>query len=110
MTFARTTHRGPWFFDVAGGFTSNRPGLRRTDTLWKALGKAAVLHEAYPDPRFVLLTTDVPTKNGAGHSALAAGPRTGQARPRRDPLGLRRRCRPPREEARGGPDRPRKAR
>jgi len=33
----------PWAFDVSGAFTSNRAGLRRTDTLWKALGKAAVL-------------------------------------------------------------------
>ena len=43
------TRRGDeWHFDVSGGFTSSRPGLKRTDTLWKALGKAAVLHEAYP--------------------------------------------------------------
>ena len=34
-----------WLFDVSGAFTvTKRPGLRRTDTLWKALGKAAVLH------------------------------------------------------------------
>ncbi|HEY2668468.1 MAG TPA: site-specific DNA-methyltransferase [Actinomycetota bacterium] len=59
----------PWFFDVSGGFTSTRPGLMRTDTLWKALGKAAVLHGAYPEIRLVLLTTDVP-KGGAGEAAL----------------------------------------
>ena len=34
-----------WLFDVSGAFTvTKRPGLRRTDTLWKALGKATVLH------------------------------------------------------------------
>ena len=60
-----------WLFDVSGGFTSNRPGLRRTDTLWKALGKAAVLHEAYPASRLVLLTTDAPPRGSSGHSALS---------------------------------------
>jgi DNA modification methylase len=61
----------PYFFDVSGGFTSNRPGLKRTDTLWKALGKAAVLHEIEPRTPLVLLTTDVPTKGSAGDSALS---------------------------------------
>jgi modification methylase len=59
-----------WFFDVSGGFTSSRPGLKRTDTLWKALGKAAVLHEAHPAIRLVLLTTDTPTPGSAGAAAL----------------------------------------
>jgi site-specific DNA-methyltransferase (adenine-specific) len=60
-----------WFFDVSGGFTSNRPGLRRTDTLWKALGKAAVLKTAYPSARLVLLTTNAPAKGSAGDAALS---------------------------------------
>jgi site-specific DNA-methyltransferase (adenine-specific) len=59
-----------WFFDVSGGFTSNRPGLRRTDTLWKALGKAAVLREIRPETRLVLLTTHAPPSNSAGDLAL----------------------------------------
>lgn len=62
----------PWFFDVSGGFTSNRPGLRRTDTLWKALGKAAVLHEIEPEVPLVLLTTAAPIRNSAGDRALGA--------------------------------------
>ncbi|MHB8295453.1 MAG: DNA-methyltransferase [Acidimicrobiales bacterium] len=57
-----------WFFDVAGGFTSYRAGLKRAGTLWKALGKAAVLREASA-ARLVLLTTDAPT-SGAGARAL----------------------------------------
>lgn len=61
---------GTWLFDVSGGFTSNRPGLKRTDTLWKALGKAAVLHQTYPKTPLVLLTTDAPPKGSAGDSAL----------------------------------------
>lgn len=63
----------PWYFDVSGGFTSVRPGLRRTDTLWKALGKAGVIHSTEPKSiPLVLLTTDRPTKGSAGDLALRA--------------------------------------
>jgi site-specific DNA-methyltransferase (adenine-specific) len=58
-----------WFFDVTGSFTSHRGGLRRTDTLWKALGKAAVLREISSTP-LVLLTTDTPARGSAGAEAL----------------------------------------
>ena len=69
----------PWFFDVAGGFTTTRSGLRRADTLWRALGKAAVLHEAHPDVPLVLLATDLPAETGPGQAALRAV--TGPGRP-----------------------------
>jgi site-specific DNA-methyltransferase (adenine-specific) len=60
-----------WFFDVSGAFTSPRAGLRRTDTLWKALGKAAVLKASGAGPhRLVLLTTDLPPRGGTGDAAL----------------------------------------
>lgn len=59
-----------WGFDVSGAFTSRRAGLKRTDTLWKALGKAAVLHERRPDLPLVLLTTDAPSRGSAGYAAL----------------------------------------
>lgn len=81
-----------WRFDVSGAFTvTQRPGLRRTDTLWKALGKAATLHFAEPTrspndpagsrppPPLVLLTTNRPARNSNGHRALAA--MTGPCRP-----------------------------
>ncbi len=61
----------PWLFDVAGGFTSHRAGLRRPDTLWKAVGKAAVLSELNDTP-LVLLTTGLPARSSAGAHALAA--------------------------------------
>jgi DNA modification methylase len=61
-----------WLFDVSGGFTSTRPGLKRTDTLWKALGKAAVLREIDAKTPLVLLTTDAPTSGSAGAQALNA--------------------------------------
>jgi len=59
-----------WLFDVSGGFTSTRPGLKRTDTLWKALGKAAVLREIDEKTPLVLLTTDAPAHGSAGAQAL----------------------------------------
>ncbi|MCL5948463.1 MAG: site-specific DNA-methyltransferase [Actinobacteria bacterium] len=65
---ARDNKGGLWFFDVTGSFTSHRAGLKRTDTLWKALGKAAVLREVGKTP-LVLLTTDAPDR-GAGAKAL----------------------------------------
>ena len=59
-----------WAFDVSGAFTSSRAGLRRTDTLWKALGKAAVFHEGSGDVPLVLVTTDAPARNSVGYAAL----------------------------------------
>jgi site-specific DNA-methyltransferase (adenine-specific) len=60
-----------WYFDVSGAFTRSRPGLRRTDTLWKALGRAAVLQEANLGTyRLVLLSTDLPPRGSAGGMAL----------------------------------------
>lgn len=70
---ARDTAGAEWAFDVSGAFTSNRAGLRRADALWKALGKAAVLHESRgTELPLVLLTTDAPTRKSAGHAALNA--------------------------------------
>lgn len=66
----RTGHL--WYFDVSGGFTSSRPGLARTDTLWKSLGRAAVLHGTGQMTTLVLLTTNVPVANSAGAKALAS--------------------------------------
>ena len=62
-----------WFFDVSGAFTSARPGLRRTDTLWKALGKAAVIKASNIGPApLVFLTTNLPPSGSAGDLALRA--------------------------------------
>lgn len=59
-----------WAFDVSGAFTPSRPGLRRADTLWKALARAAVLHEGRGDLPLVLLTTDAPARGSGGYAAL----------------------------------------
>ena len=61
-----------WYFDVSGAFSkgNTRTGLRRTDTLWKSLGRAAVARQADPECRVVLLTTNLPESGSAGGSAL----------------------------------------
>ena len=58
-----------WLFDFAGAFSTANTGLRRADTLWKALGKAAVIHAAWPEVPFVLLTTAAPARGSAGERA-----------------------------------------
>ena len=75
LNFVATDATGAdWAFDVSGAFTSNRAGLRRTDTLWKSLGKASVLHESNAqtgdDLPLVLLTTDAPGRGTAGAQSL----------------------------------------
>lgn len=78
VNFRARDRRGRlYLFDVSGAFSSTRPGLKRTDTLWKALGKASVLYAArHKEPRrgdlgpLILLSTDVPTKNSSGGRAL----------------------------------------
>lgn len=66
---ARDSKGTLWFFDVTGSFTSHRGGLKRTDTLWKALGKAAVLREVGNTP-LVLFTTGAPVRGSAVAEAL----------------------------------------
>ena len=78
-----------WLFDVSGAFTSTRAGLQRTDTLWKALGKATVVHHIRTGARYVLLTTDKPTTNSAGGQALSAVTGPNVKKPIYDVIGLR---------------------
>ncbi|HMG40455.1 MAG TPA: site-specific DNA-methyltransferase [Acidimicrobiales bacterium] len=61
-----------WYVEVAGGFSSANPGLRRTETLWRVLGKASVLAAADAGARLLVLTTDVPPAGSPGARALAA--------------------------------------
>ena len=66
---ARDQRGGQWLFDLSGTFTTAGTGLRRADTLWRALGKAAVLHAALPAVPVVLLTTAAPAPGSAGERA-----------------------------------------
>jgi site-specific DNA-methyltransferase (adenine-specific) len=74
---ARDSRGGIWLFDLSGGFSATRPGLRRPDVLWRALGKASILSEAHrTDPGrhdlgpLILLSTDLPAPRSAGGKAL----------------------------------------
>ncbi len=66
-----------WLFELCGAYSTTRPGLRRPDVLWRALGKAGVLHQARlaePDRTdlgpLILLSTDLPAARSAGAKAL----------------------------------------
>ena len=67
-----------WYVDVSGAFTTVRPGLMRTDTMWKLLGRIHVL-KAGDDPvdptRVLVLTSNLPKVGSEGYKALkAVGP------------------------------------
>ena len=71
VSFAASDAEGQlWYLDVVGAFTTGRGGLRRTETLWRALGKAAVIASVAADVPLVLLTTNLPPKGSAGDVAL----------------------------------------
>lgn len=77
LSFSATDASGRrWAFDVSGAFSSGTSGLRRTDTLWKAIAVASVLHSAAGDSAeavpLILLSTELPLKGTAGHRALKA--------------------------------------
>jgi DNA modification methylase len=72
----------PWMFDVSGGFTTTRAGLRRAETLLRSLGKAHVVAGArdqlgeLSSAPLVLLTSHLPRPGSDGDRTLrAAGPR-----------------------------------
>ncbi len=63
----------PWFFLVAGPFTTSRGGMARSDVVWRTLGRAAALAGPASGARLVVLTTELP--RGDTDTALrAAGP------------------------------------
>ncbi len=72
------TEGGQWYVDVSGAFTTVRPGLMRTDTLWKTLGRIHVLRatdEPQNPSRVLVLTSNLPKSNSEGDKALrAVGP------------------------------------
>ncbi len=60
VTFsARDSGGSQWYFDVAGGLTTHRPGLTRSEALWRAIGRAAALREMCDCP-LVVLTAGLP--------------------------------------------------
>lgn len=70
-------NRMRWYVDVSGAFTTVRPGLRRTDTLWKTLGRAHVHFMAGDGTPVLILTSHLPKPGSEGWKALrAVGPRS----------------------------------
>ena len=61
-----------YLVDVSGAFTTVRPGLMRTDTLWKTLGRAHVLKAKFPNARLLILTSNLPKPSSPGDRALRA--------------------------------------
>jgi site-specific DNA-methyltransferase (adenine-specific) len=80
VDFRARDQRGQvWLFDLSGAYSVTRPGLRRPEVLWRALGRASVLHQARrtrPSRTdlgpLILLSTDLPPARTAGGKALAA--------------------------------------
>lgn len=69
---------GVWLFDLAGPDSRFRPGLRRSDHLWRALGKAAIV-SGPGRPPLVLLTPGRPPAGSPAARALSEA--TGPGRP-----------------------------
>jgi site-specific DNA-methyltransferase (adenine-specific) len=61
-----------WRFDVCGTYATVRGGLRRAETLWRALGRAAVVSAVEPEVPLVILTTELPLPGSPGERALRA--------------------------------------
>jgi hypothetical protein len=53
------------WFEFKGSFQGGRPGLRRTDTLKKAIANAALLRALDEHPPYVLLSSHLPTAGSA---------------------------------------------
>ena len=61
-----------FWFDVSGAFSSSRGGLLRTDTLWKALGRASVVQGYSDRADVILLSSHLPKPGSEGDVALRA--------------------------------------
>jgi DNA modification methylase len=72
VTFEATDQSGAaWLFDLFGAFSASAPGLVRTEVLWKAVGRAAVIDRHRAGRKLVLLTSHRPTERSPGAKILA---------------------------------------
>jgi site-specific DNA-methyltransferase (adenine-specific) len=60
-----------WYFDVAGPNSAYRGGMSRSETVWRALGRAHVMAATEHAP-FVILTTQLPRAGTEADRALRA--------------------------------------
>ena len=77
------------YVEVCGAFSATRPGLRRVDQLWRALGKAAVLAAVEPGAQLLLLTTEPPAPGTQAAQSLDAVRGRGKGRTVLDVVDLR---------------------
>lgn len=72
---AQDTTGEQWIFDVSGAQSVSRSGLHRTETAWRAAGRALFLAKIEPPSRVVLVTSHLPKRGSEADAALrAAGP------------------------------------
>ena len=60
-----------WYFDIAGSNSAYRGGMARSETVWRALGRAHVMAATEHAP-FVILTTQLPRAGTEPDRALRA--------------------------------------
>jgi len=65
----RSSSGNDMLIDVIGGLTRDRPGLNRSELLWRALGQAAVIKSASASP-LILLSSGLPDPKTPQHRAL----------------------------------------
>ena len=72
VDFTGTDAKGrTWYFDVAGSNSAYRGGMARSETVWRALGRAHVMAATDHAP-FVILTTQLPRAGTEADRALRA--------------------------------------
>ena len=76
-----------WYVDVAGTFTTSRPGMRRNDVLWKTIGRAHVLAASGAAARLPALPSPPPRPPTDRHRAPPAPGRRGPLPPATKPRG-----------------------
>lgn len=66
-----------YWCEFKGSWHGNRPGLRRTDTVKKALADAFIAHAAGEYPPTIFLTTHMPPEGTSGHKMLEVAKSSG---------------------------------
>jgi site-specific DNA-methyltransferase (adenine-specific) len=63
-----------WYVDLVGALTTPVVGLRRTDLVWRTLGRATLFKQVAPDDaRLLVLTPALPAPRSAAAKAWATG-------------------------------------
>jgi len=77
--FAYKLHGTQVYVEAKGGKAGKgkRPGAKRTDNVKKAIANAALVKSLYPESKYVLYFSDLPTHKRASHKMLKAAIRAG---------------------------------